>query len=89
VTSVSSEVNRGASGSVRVSLTAPPTRDRERACSLVALVAADAAIDGPIRGAVRADYFWGFGPQAGREAGRMLQDGRMWLLWPKGADLAQ
>ncbi len=42
---------------------------------------------GAIRGAVRADYFWGFGPQAGREAGRMLQDGRMWLLWPKGADL--
>ena len=41
---------------------------------------------GAIRGAVRADYFWGFGPNAGREAGRMLQDGRMWLLWPKGAD---
>jgi len=40
---------------------------------------------GAIRGAVRADYFWGFGPQAGREAGRMLQDGRMWLLWPKEA----
>ncbi|MEO8344254.1 MAG: MltA domain-containing protein [Betaproteobacteria bacterium] len=44
---------------------------------------------GAIRGEVRADYFWGFGPQAGREAGRMLQDGRMWLLWPKGADLPQ
>jgi len=41
---------------------------------------------GAIRGVVRADYFWGFGPRAGREAGRMLQDGRMWLLWPKGAD---
>ena len=41
---------------------------------------------GAIRGPVRADYFWGFGPQAGREAGRMLQDGRMWLLWPNGAD---
>ena len=41
---------------------------------------------GAIRGVVRADFFWGFGPQAGREAGRMLQDGRMWLLWPKGAD---
>jgi membrane-bound lytic murein transglycosylase A len=41
---------------------------------------------GAIRGVVRADYFWGFGPQAGREAGRMLQDGRMWLLWPVGAD---
>ena len=42
---------------------------------------------GAIRGPVRADYFWGFGPDAGREAGRMRQDGRMWLLWPKGAPL--
>jgi membrane-bound lytic murein transglycosylase A len=42
---------------------------------------------GAIRGPVRADYFWGFGQKAGREAGRMRQDGRMWLLWPKGAPL--
>lgn len=42
---------------------------------------------GAIRGAVRADFFWGFGPEAGREAGRMRQEGRMWLLWPKGASL--
>jgi membrane-bound lytic murein transglycosylase A len=40
---------------------------------------------GAIRGPVRADFFWGFGTQAGREAGRMRQDGRMWLLWPTGA----
>jgi membrane-bound lytic murein transglycosylase A len=40
---------------------------------------------GAIRGAVRADFFWGFGEKAGREAGRMRQDGRMWLLWPKDA----
>jgi membrane-bound lytic murein transglycosylase A len=40
---------------------------------------------GAIRGAVRADFFWGFGTQAGRMAGSMRQDGRMWLLWPKGA----
>jgi peptidoglycan lytic transglycosylase A len=40
---------------------------------------------GAIRGAVRADFFWGFGEEAGREAGRMKQEGRMWLLWPKGA----
>lgn len=40
---------------------------------------------GAIRGAVRADFFWGFGDEAGREAGRMKQDGRMWLLWPKDA----
>ena len=42
---------------------------------------------GAIRGPVRADFFWGFGTQAGREAGRMRQQGRMWLLWPKGAAL--
>lgn len=40
---------------------------------------------GAIRGAVRADFFWGFGDDAGREAGRMKQDGRMWLLWPNDA----
>ena len=42
---------------------------------------------GAIRGAVRADFFWGFGDDAGREAGRMRQDGRMWLLWPKDGPL--
>ncbi len=40
---------------------------------------------GAIRGAIRADFFWGFGADAGRDAGRMRQDGRMWILWPKGA----
>lgn len=40
---------------------------------------------GAIRGAVRADFFWGFGDDAGREAGRMKQDGRMWILWPRDA----
>ncbi|MGH8714516.1 MAG: murein transglycosylase A [Casimicrobiaceae bacterium] len=42
---------------------------------------------GAIKGALRADYFWGFGDEAGREAGRMKQQGRMWLLWPKDAAL--
>lgn len=37
-----------------------------------------------IKGAVRADFFWGFGEGAGREAGRMRQQGRMWVLLPKG-----
>ena len=37
-----------------------------------------------IRGAVRADYFWGFGDDAAREAGRMKQPLRMWVLLPKG-----
>jgi membrane-bound lytic murein transglycosylase A len=40
---------------------------------------------GAIRGAVRADYFWGFGDDAGREAGRTKQEGRMWILWPRDA----
>jgi len=36
-----------------------------------------------IRGAVRADFFWGFGDEAGRQAGRMRQTLRMWVLLPK------
>lgn len=35
-----------------------------------------------IRGAARADFYWGTGDQAGASAGRMKQAGRMWLLWP-------
>lgn len=42
---------------------------------------------GAIRGAVRADFFWGTGPEAGALAGRMRQPGRMWVLWPRGAPL--
>jgi membrane-bound lytic murein transglycosylase A len=41
-------------------------------------------IGGAIRGAVRADFFWGFGEKAGEQAGRMKQSGQMWLLLPKG-----
>ncbi|TXT36508.1 MAG: membrane-bound lytic murein transglycosylase A [Comamonadaceae bacterium] len=36
-----------------------------------------------IRGAVRADYFAGWGAQAGELAGRLKQPLRMWVLWPK------
>jgi membrane-bound lytic murein transglycosylase A len=39
---------------------------------------------GAIRGAVRADFFWGYGEAAGREAGRMKQRLRMWVLLPLG-----
>ncbi len=42
---------------------------------------------GAIRGAVRADFFWGSGDEAGMLAGRMRQQGRLWLLWPRGAAL--
>ena len=38
---------------------------------------------GAIRGPVRADYFWGFGPGAGERASRMKENGRMWVLLPK------
>ncbi len=38
---------------------------------------------GAIRGAVRADFFWGFGSAAGTQAGRMRQNGRMWVLLPR------
>ena len=39
---------------------------------------------GAIRGALRGDFYWGSGEAAGREAGRMRQRARMWLLLPKG-----
>lgn len=38
---------------------------------------------GAIKNAVRADFFWGFGKQAGEHAGKMKQRGRMWVLLPK------
>jgi membrane-bound lytic murein transglycosylase A len=38
-----------------------------------------------IRGAARADLYWGFGDEAGQLAGRMKQKGQMWVLWPKQA----
>lgn len=41
---------------------------------------------GAIKGAVRGDFFWGFGEQAGAQAGRMKQTGQMWVLFPKGAE---
>lgn len=36
-----------------------------------------------ITGAVRADYFWGWGAQAEQQAGRMKQPLRIWVLWPR------
>ena len=43
---------------------------------------------GAIKGNVRADFFWGFGDEAGQKAGAMKQKGRMWLLLPKDYPLA-
>ena len=41
---------------------------------------------GAIRGPVRADFFWGFGKEAGELAGRMKQKLAMWVLLPKNAN---
>ncbi len=40
---------------------------------------------GAIKGAVRADFFWGYGDEAGQQAGGMKQQGRLWVLLPKDA----
>jgi membrane-bound lytic murein transglycosylase A len=50
---------------------------------LLRLVAAQDT-GGAIRGAVRADFYWGSGDEAGALAGRMRQPGRLWILWPRG-----
>jgi membrane-bound lytic murein transglycosylase A len=36
-----------------------------------------------ITGAVRADYFWGWGDVAEQQAGRMKQPLKLWVLWPR------
>ncbi len=38
---------------------------------------------GAIKGPVRADFFWGMGNDAGKMAGKMKQEGRLWVLLPK------
>jgi membrane-bound lytic murein transglycosylase A len=43
---------------------------------------------GAIRGAVRADYFFGDGPQAAAQARRMKERGQLWLLLPRGMKVA-
>lgn len=39
---------------------------------------------GAILGAVRADFFWGWGEEALAQAGRTKQPLAMWVLWPRG-----
>lgn len=62
---------------VFLSTTRPSSKD-----SLQQLVV---ALDtgGAIRGAVRADFYWGQGEAAGALAGRMKQRGKMWVLLPR------
>jgi membrane-bound lytic murein transglycosylase A len=40
---------------------------------------------GAIKGEVRADFFWGMGDAAGELAGRMKQQGHLWVLYPVDA----
>ena len=42
---------------------------------------------GAIRNAVRADFFWGFGDEAGELAGKMKQAGQMWVLLPRALSI--
>jgi membrane-bound lytic murein transglycosylase A len=44
---------------------------------------------GAIRGPVRADFFWGAGETAEREAGSMKDRLRMWILLPQGHPLPE
>ena len=39
---------------------------------------------GAIKGGVRADFFWGAGDAAGKQAGAMKQTGKIWVFLPKG-----
>jgi membrane-bound lytic murein transglycosylase A len=59
--------------------TPPPTEPGARIRRL--MIAQDRG--GAIRGAVRGDFFWGTGAEAGERAGRMRSRGRAWLLLPK------
>jgi len=42
---------------------------------------------GAISGAPRADYFCGSSPQAEALAGKMRQQGSLWMLWPRNVPL--
>ena len=63
----------------RPSGSTPPSRSRREPLRRL-VVAQDTG--SAIVGAVRADYFWGWGDAAEAAAGRMKQPLRMWALWP-------
>ena len=60
------------------------TREPAGAAPLRRLVLAQDT-GGAIRGAVRADFFFGYGDEAMESAGRMRERGRLWILWPTTA----
>jgi membrane-bound lytic murein transglycosylase A len=43
---------------------------------------------GAIRGPARTDFFQGWGPEAGERAGRMRDEAEVFLLLPRGAEVA-
>ncbi len=63
------------------------TRPCSSECLRRLMVAQDTG--GAIKGAVRADFFWGLGDEAGELAGRMKQKGRLWVFLPKEAALPE
>jgi membrane-bound lytic murein transglycosylase A len=65
--------------------TAPPAEGQARLRRL--MVAQDTG--GAIRGAVRGDVFFGYGPQAEAQAGVMKSRGRSWLLLPRNMTAPQ
>lgn len=44
---------------------------------------------GAIKGGIRIDFFWGYGPEAGNQAGKMKQQGKVWVLMPQGHSVSQ
>jgi membrane-bound lytic murein transglycosylase A len=63
------------------------TRDPGKGALLQRLTVAQDT-GGAIRGAVRADYFFGNGPAAAASARRMKERGQMWVLLPRGMKVA-
>jgi membrane-bound lytic murein transglycosylase A len=68
---------------VFISTTNPRTSD-----SLQRLMVAQDT-GGAIKGAVRADFFWGLGDAAGDLAGKMKQKGKLWVLLPQEVALSE
>jgi len=69
----------------QIPLGAPLFLDTTQAASDVPMQRLVMAQDtgGAIRGAIRVDFFFGFGPEAADNAGRMKQRGQVWVLLPK------
>jgi membrane-bound lytic murein transglycosylase A len=63
--------------------TAPAPREGEPDRPLRRLLLAQDT-GGAIRGPIRGDVFWGAGPEAEAVAGRMKNQGRLWVLLPAG-----